>query len=129
VAIRADRTLRQMTISEIELAPGGGAIPLRRADALHRQVRHRVERGLWQENLAVDAEIDRTYVSRLERGLENPTVGTLDQLAEALNAGIVEFFVVPSLDDSPLKPLRGGRREELVHELRSTRRHDRRQPR
>jgi transcriptional regulator with XRE-family HTH domain len=27
-----------------------------------------------QEALAVDADIDRTYASRLERGLENPTV-------------------------------------------------------
>ena len=36
--------------------------------------RLRLERGLSQEALAVDAEIDRTYVSRLERGLENPTV-------------------------------------------------------
>jgi transcriptional regulator with XRE-family HTH domain len=38
---------------------------------------------LSQENLAVDAGVDRTYVSRLERGLENPTVGILDQLADA----------------------------------------------
>jgi transcriptional regulator with XRE-family HTH domain len=36
--------------------------------------RLRLERGLTQEALAVDAGIDRTYVSRLERGLENPTV-------------------------------------------------------
>jgi transcriptional regulator with XRE-family HTH domain len=46
--------------------------------------RLRVERGLSQENLAVDAGIDRTYVSRLERGLENPTVGILEQLSAAL---------------------------------------------
>ena len=72
--------------------------------------RLRVGRGLSQENLAVDAGIDRTYVSRLERGLENPTVGILDQLAGALDVGIVEFFVLPSPDESPPKPLRGGRR-------------------
>jgi transcriptional regulator with XRE-family HTH domain len=36
--------------------------------------RLRVRKGLSQEILAVDARIDRTYVSRLERGLENPTV-------------------------------------------------------
>ena len=48
--------------------------------------RLRVAKGLSQEVLAVDAEIDRTYVSRLERGLENPTMrpgalgkGALDQ--------------------------------------------------
>jgi transcriptional regulator with XRE-family HTH domain len=33
--------------------------------------RLRVLRGISQENLAVDAGIDRTYVSRMERGLEN----------------------------------------------------------
>jgi transcriptional regulator with XRE-family HTH domain len=61
-------------------------------------------RGLSQENLAVDAGIDRIYVSRLERGLENPTVGILDQLADALGVGIVEFFVVPSPGELPPKP-------------------------
>ena len=74
--------------------------------------RLRVGRGLSQENLAVDAGIDRTYVSRLERGLENPTVGILDQLAQALDAGIVEFFVVPAQDEIPPKPLSGGRRRK-----------------
>jgi transcriptional regulator with XRE-family HTH domain len=72
--------------------------------------RLRVRRGLSQENLAVDAGIDRTYVSRLERGLENPTITVLEQLAEALDAGIVEFFVVPAAGEPPPKPLPGGRR-------------------
>jgi transcriptional regulator with XRE-family HTH domain len=48
--------------------------------------RLRVARGLSQEVLAVDAQIDRTYVSRLERGLENPSVAVLDRLAKALSA-------------------------------------------
>jgi transcriptional regulator with XRE-family HTH domain len=72
--------------------------------------RLRVGRDLSQENLAVDAGIDRTYVSRLERGLENPTVGVLEQLAEALDVRIVEFFVVPRPDGILPKPLPGGRR-------------------
>jgi transcriptional regulator with XRE-family HTH domain len=72
--------------------------------------RLRVGRGLSQENLAVDAGIDRTYISRLERGLENPTVGVLEQLAEALDARIVAFFAVPAPGEPPPKPLPGGRR-------------------
>ena len=72
--------------------------------------RLRVERNLSQEALAADASIDRTYVSRLERGLENPTVATLEQLANALDAKIVEFFIVPATGEPPPKPLPGGRR-------------------
>jgi len=48
-----------------------------------RQIR--VARGLSREALAVDAEIDRTYVSRLERHMENPTVAVLEKLADVLN--------------------------------------------
>jgi transcriptional regulator with XRE-family HTH domain len=72
--------------------------------------RLRVRRGLSQEALAVDAEIDRTYVSRLERGLENPTVAVLEKIGEALGAEIVEFFSKPKLGEPPPKPLRGGRK-------------------
>jgi len=72
--------------------------------------RLRVSRGLPQEVLAVDAQVDRTYVSRLERGLENPTVRVLERLARALNAEIVEFFVVPRRGERPPQPLPGGRR-------------------
>lgn len=57
----------------------------------------RVERGISQENLAVDAGIDRTYVSRLERGLENPTVAVLERLAHALTIEIPAFFA-PAVD-------------------------------
>jgi transcriptional regulator with XRE-family HTH domain len=58
--------------------------------------RLRVANGLSQEVLAVDAEIDRTYVSRLERGLENPTVAVLERLAKALSANIEELFELTS---------------------------------
>ena len=57
--------------------------------------RVRVERGLSQEALAVDAGIDRTYVSRLERVLENPTVAVLERLALALDIEIAELLRLP----------------------------------
>lgn len=72
--------------------------------------RLRVARGVSQENLAVDAGIDRTYVSRLERVLENPTVAVLERLAQALGVPISEFFVPPAPDEPPPQPLPGGRR-------------------
>lgn len=72
--------------------------------------RLRVKKAVSQENLAVDAGIDRTYVSRLERGLENPTVLVIEKLALALEADIVEFFAKPPPGEPPPKPLPGGRR-------------------
>jgi transcriptional regulator with XRE-family HTH domain len=52
----------------------------------------RAAHGLSQEALAVDAGIDRTYVSRLERGLDNPTVVVLEKLTRALSSNIEELF-------------------------------------
>ena len=74
--------------------------------------RLRVRCGLSQEALAVDADIDRTYVSRLERGLENPTVAVLERLANALSAGISEFFVVPDEGAPPPPTLAKGRKTQ-----------------
>lgn len=73
--------------------------------------RIRVSRGLSQEALAVDAEIDRTYVSRLERNLENPTVAVLEKLAVALHCKIGELFVSTGTARIPtLTPGRKARR-------------------
>jgi transcriptional regulator with XRE-family HTH domain len=85
-----------------------------RAGALvARNIRRlRVAKGLSQEVLAVDAEIDRTYVSRLERGLENPTVAVLERLAKALSANIEELFRTPRAGETAPKPLKGGRRSK-----------------
>ena len=47
--------------------------------------RLRVERGLSQEALAFAAEVDRTYVSGIERGLKNPSLDILDALAEVFD--------------------------------------------
>lgn len=44
----------------------------------------RQAKGLSQEDLALTAGLDRTYVSGVERGVRNPTVLVLSQLANAL---------------------------------------------
>ena len=75
--------------------------------------RLRVARGLSQEALAVDAEIDRTYISRLERGLENPTVAVLERLARALNVSIGDLFREPSPDEAPPQVLPKGRKRKM----------------
>jgi transcriptional regulator with XRE-family HTH domain len=71
--------------------------------------RLRVAHGVSQKRLAVRAEIARGYLARIERGLENPTLETLDRLAAALSIPMAEFFVVPGKADVPPVPLRGGR--------------------
>jgi transcriptional regulator with XRE-family HTH domain len=76
-----------------------------------RNVRRlRVARGISQEHLAVDAGIDRTYVGRLERGRENPTVAVLERIAVALDASIVDLFAVPEPGQRPPGTLRPGRK-------------------
>lgn len=47
-----------------------------------RQARKAV--GLSQEELALEAEVDRTYVSQVERGKRNITIVVLARLARAL---------------------------------------------
>ena len=46
--------------------------------------RTRQAQGLSQEELAHKAEIDRTYVSSLERGIYSPTIEVVERLAIAL---------------------------------------------
>ncbi|MBI1273330.1 MAG: helix-turn-helix domain-containing protein [Alphaproteobacteria bacterium] len=72
--------------------------------------RLRVARGVAQEALAVDAEIDRTYVSRLERNMENPSVAVLERLALALDVEIVEFFTRPKAGAKRSPVLKKGRK-------------------
>lgn len=55
-------------------------------DTLAKNLReHRVRRGFSQEELAHRAEIDRTYVSALERSVYAATVDVIERLAEALS--------------------------------------------
>jgi transcriptional regulator with XRE-family HTH domain len=72
--------------------------------------RIRVKRGLSQERLAFDAEVDRSYVGGLERREENPTIDLLDRLAATLGVPIADFFKQPRGGAVPPKPLRSGRR-------------------
>lgn len=38
-----------------------------------------------QEQLGLDTEMERSYVSDLERGIRNPSVRAVERLAKALN--------------------------------------------
>ena len=59
----------------------------------------RKARGLSQERFALEHDIDRTYVSGIERGTRNPTVTVLGRLADALGVDIHELLL-PVAEDS-----------------------------
>lgn len=48
----------------------------------------RLQAGLSQEALALASDVDRTYVSQLERGVANPSLLILVRLARALGRKI-----------------------------------------
>ncbi|TPW26559.1 helix-turn-helix domain-containing protein [Pararhizobium mangrovi] len=70
----------------------------------------RVERGLSQERLALEAKIDRAYVGRVERGSENVTVATLEAFAGVLAVPVARLFREPEPGAEPPKALKAGRR-------------------
>jgi len=55
----------------------------------------RKERGWSQEDLAFESGLDRTYVSGVERGVRNPTVLVLHELAQALKMPAARLLDVP----------------------------------
>ncbi|WP_332713276.1 helix-turn-helix domain-containing protein [Pelagibacterium mangrovi] len=72
--------------------------------------RLRVAAGFSQEKLGDAAGVDRTYVSRLERKMENPSIGVLEKISEALGVHISEMFAEPDPNEKAPKPLKAGRR-------------------
>ena len=52
----------------------------------------RLALGLSQEELAFRAELDRTYISQIERGVGNPSVLVLLKVSDALVVELPELF-------------------------------------
>ncbi|MGQ8336303.1 helix-turn-helix domain-containing protein [Sunxiuqinia sp. A32] len=52
----------------------------------------RIERKISQEKLAEYCDLDRTYISLLERGLRQPTISTIFKLAQALDLSPTDFI-------------------------------------
>ncbi len=55
--------------------------------------RLRMQRGLTQDDLAEQAEIDRRYVQRIEAGTANPGIDIICQIREALRASWDEMLL------------------------------------
>ena len=53
----------------------------------------RKQAGLSQEQLALDADVQRNYVSLLERGLNSASIKTIFKLSEALHVSPSDLLV------------------------------------
>lgn len=53
--------------------------------------RIRTERGFSQDKLAEKADLDRTFVSGIERGVRNPGIKTVLRIARALNVSVADL--------------------------------------
>ncbi len=52
----------------------------------------RLKLGISQEELAMKAEVDRTYVSGIERGRRNPSLLMMGRLADALGLPLKDLL-------------------------------------
>lgn len=69
-------------------------------DALRAELANQIKQsrrrlGLSQEALALQAEVDRTYVSQLERGIANPSLLILHRIAVVLGTDLSVSLLEP----------------------------------
>jgi len=60
--------------------------------------RLRKAKGLSQEELSFRSQLDRTFISRLEGGLRQPTISTIIKLAKAL--GVSAASIVAEVEET-----------------------------
>ena len=63
----------------------------------------RQAKGLSQEELAHRADIDRTYISALERSVYNASIDVVDRLAGVLGVEAAELLRRPQMESKPDK--------------------------
>lgn len=66
-------------------------------DQIRKQLAYNIrilrgQKGLSQEALALSAELDRTYISQIERGVGNPSLLVLCKLAVILDTDVTELM-------------------------------------
>jgi len=52
----------------------------------------RTEKGLSQEEFALNIDLHRTYISQLERGLKSPSLRTIAKICKELGITLVQFM-------------------------------------
>ena len=77
--------------------------------------RIRKAKGMTQDMVAEMASLSTSYISDVERGLANPTLGTAEKLALALKVDVLELF---NFGHNPVKPIEIRQRlEALLHDM------------
>ena len=59
--------------------------------------KYRIQQQLSQEKLAELADVDRTYVSQIERGLKSPSITSIISLAKSLH--VKAYVLVSEMED------------------------------
>ena len=78
---------------------------LRQAFAANlRRFRH--AKGISQEDLAYEADVNRTYVSKLEKGVSYPGLEIIAKLANALGVEPAVLLMRRGRDSNPRSPVR-----------------------
>lgn len=66
----------------------------------------RQERGLSQEQLALKADVNKSFMGEIERGIASPTVKTLEKIASTLELTLAVLFTFDETSlETPLKPM------------------------
>ncbi len=52
----------------------------------------RIEKGWSQETLALNADLDRTYIPSIEKGERNVSITVIEKIANALDVEIIELL-------------------------------------
>lgn len=60
-----------------------------------------MSRGLSQESLSEIADLNRSYIGRIERGAAVPSIETLQKLADALGEHLSSLLAQCENDDGP----------------------------
>jgi transcriptional regulator with XRE-family HTH domain len=96
-------TLAQRDTSRCWLTPRGKRVPLATelSPTIGPRLRHlRLEKGFTVETLAAAAGLDKSFLSRLERGTKRPSVETVLRLSAALDVPVGLLFGEQTTDET-----------------------------
>ena len=76
---------------------------------------YRILRGLSQEQLALKANINVSFLGQIERGGKKPTIDTIDKLLNALDVSYKDFF---DFDAPVCSGEESGLMDKIMYELK-----------